>query len=245
MSLSSIDVLISANETDDSLVRGKTTVVIDILRATSTMITALHNGAKSIFPVAGMDQAMRLTSTLDRSAVLTCGERNGLTIEGFDLGNSPLSCTPEIVTGKSMVMTTTNGTQALEKAKHAKKVYIGGFLNAARLMEELKTQGEEVLLVCSGWKGRFSLEDTLFAGYIVHELVNHSKGTPVLTDASTAALALYTHFAPKLVETLLESDHAKRLRDIVGEEEIRYCLTKDACPVLPVFHDGVITLPST
>jgi 2-phosphosulfolactate phosphatase len=242
-----LDIILSANEIEEGQLKGRLVVVIDILRASSTMITALSNGATKIYPVEETDQAFRLVQNMDRKQVLTLGERNGVMIEGFDYGNSPLSCTPEVVGGKQLIMTTTNGTRALEYSKGAEEILVGGFLNYSAILERvegaLKNQ-LPVTLFCAGWRGRPALEDTLFAGSLLNALLE--RGNPSLeplSDAGHMAICL----AQKLdgeapLELVKQSDHARRLADHVGEDEIAVCCSMNACPVLPVMLDGTIEL---
>lgn len=237
-----IDVALTAHEVEDARVRGKQVVIVDILRASSTMITALANGADAIYPVYEMEQAQRLAATLDRASVLTCGERNGLTIQGFDIGNSPMSCTPNIVTGKRLIMTTTNGTHAIEKAKPAKKMYIAGFLNASAVLQALMREEIPVLVVCSGWKGRSSLEDTLFAGYLVHHLLGKKRTSGSLHDSVKMALSLYWQHKDSIEGAILKSDHARRLKGVVDAKEMKYCSSIDVFDVVPVYKEGMIRL---
>lgn len=237
-----IDVALTAHEVDDSRVRGKQVVIIDILRASSTMITALANGADAIYPVYEMEQAQRLAATLDRNSVVTCGERNGVTIQGFDIGNSPFSCTADVISGKRIIMTTTNGTHAIEKAKPAKKMYIAGFLNASAILNAVTQNELDLLIVCSGWKGRSSIEDTLFAGYLAHHLLGKQRTSGSLHDTVKMALSLYWRHKDSMEGAILKSDHARRLKGVVDVKEMKYCAKLDEFDVVPVFKEGMIKL---
>src|SRR5690554_1115604 len=129
--LNELDVFFSVQTFQEEELRGKTVVVVDVLRATSTIVTALANGAKSVIPVADMGEASRISQSIDSDNYLLCGEKNGVQIEGYDLGNSPLEFTPEVVGGKSLILNTTNGTRAIKKSVGAAEVYIASFLNLA------------------------------------------------------------------------------------------------------------------
>lgn len=256
-----VDVAFTALEADAGRVEGRVAVVIDVLRATSTMVTALWNGAERVIPVAEADQALQEAAALreagrkERSGsagevemegksgrILTCGERDGYQLEGFDLGNSPLACTRERVEGRTLVMTTTNGTFALARTRNARKVYIGSFLNASAVADLLKESDLDILLVCSGWKGRFCMEDTLLAGHLLERLQEQDPSEAGWTDSAKLAVAYYKSKQNAITESILDSDHARRLRHLAREEEIRYCCRADQCPCTPSFEDGAVRL---
>jgi 2-phosphosulfolactate phosphatase len=254
-----VDVAFTALEADDGRVEGRVAVVIDVLRATTTMVTALWNGADRIVPVAEAEQALQEASALreagrvgrggsaeegdGRSAfVLTCGERDGYQLEGFDLGNSPLACPRERVEGRTLVMTTTNGTYALARTRKAQKVYIASFLNISAVANQLKVCDSDILIVCSGWKGRFCMEDTLLAGNLLDRLQEQDASEADWTDSAKLAVAYYKSKQDAITESILESDHARRLRHLAREEEIRYCCGADQCPCTPMFENGAVRL---
>jgi phosphosulfolactate phosphohydrolase-like enzyme len=144
-------------------VENKNVVVIDILRATTTMCVAMENGANSIWPVDSVQKAAQAGSSF-----LTAGERNGEKVEGFDLGNSPQEFSEEVVKGRDIVMTTTNGTKAISLSEGAKNIYIASYRNISAVVQELQKQPEDIVLFCSGWKDQVNLEDTLFAGEVIY-----------------------------------------------------------------------------
>jgi 2-phosphosulfolactate phosphatase len=144
-------------------VENKNVVVIDILRATTTMCVAMENGANSIWPVDSVQKAAQ-----SGSSFLTAGERNGEKVEGFDLGNSPQEFSEEVVKGRDIVMTTTNGTKAISLSEGAKNIYIASYRNISAVVQELQKQPEDIVLFCSGWKDQVNLEDTLFAGEVIY-----------------------------------------------------------------------------
>lgn len=254
-----VDVAFTALEADAGRVEGRVAVVIDVLRATSTMVTALWNGADRIVPVAEAEQALQEASALrdagrverggsadegDSSGalVLTCGERDGYQLEGFDLGNSPLACARERVEGRTLVMTTTNGTYALARTRKARKVYVASFLNISAVADQLKECDSDILIVCSGWKGRFCMEDTLLAGNLLDRLQEQDADESEWTDSAKLAVAYYKSKQDAITESILESDHARRLRHLAREEEIRYCCGADQCPCTPMFENGAVRL---
>ncbi len=149
---------------------GGVAVVIDVLRATTTMVHALAAGCDAIIPCLEIDEARRVASELQPARGLLAGERKGLPIEGFDLGNSPSSCTPELCSGRTLVMTTTNGTRAIGACAEADRVLIAAFVNRKATLDALKADGRPIHCVCSGTDGQVSLEDTLLAGALAQEL---------------------------------------------------------------------------
>src|ERR1700761_5589306 len=196
-------------------------VVIDIFRATTSICYGIDNGAEAIIPVSQVEECLAYQEL--HPEYLLAAERNGEVVSGFDFGNSPFSYTKEKVNGKTIVLTTTNGTHALHLSRGAKKVVIGSFLNLTAVCNWLKDQHENVLLVCSGWKNNFNLEDTLFAGAVTEQL----KGNYILDDAAIAAAGLYQIAKNDLRGYLKQSSHSARLEKLGIEEDIRFCLRTD------------------
>jgi 2-phosphosulfolactate phosphatase len=210
-------------------------VVIDVLRATSAITTAFYNGVARMIPVATIEEAQHYKE----QGLIVAAERNGEIVEGFDLGNSPFGYMNGKVKGKTIAITTTNGTQAIEAAKKAKQVVIGSFLNLDVLIDYLKQQKRDVLLLCAGWKSKFNLEDTLFAGAVADALISkydYQTGC----DSAIAASQLYHLAKHDLYEFLGNSSHRNRLHKLNLERDIRYCLTPNQCPVIPVMEEGVL-----
>ncbi len=177
-----VDVFFSPDVVDEASVEGKTAVVIDVIRATSTLVEALANGARAIFPTISTEEAVKLASSLGREDTLLCGERKGLKVEGFDLGNSPAEFTAEVVQGKQLVMTTTNGTRAFFAAEGADRVLAASFMNLSAVAGALdKVAG--LVIVCSGRENRFSLDDALCAGVLVQTLEKGLEEELELNDA--------------------------------------------------------------
>ena len=210
-------------------------VVIDILRATSAITTAFYNGVARMIPVATVEEAQHYKE----QGLIVAAERNGEIVEGFDLGNSPFGYMNGKVKGKTIAITTTNGTQAIEAAKSANQVLIGSFLNLDVLIDHLKQQKRDVLLLCAGWKSKFNLEDTLFAGAVADALIS-KYDFQTHCDSAIAASQLYHLAKHDLYEFLGKSSHRNRLQKLNLERDIRYCLTPNQCPVIPVMEDGVL-----
>ncbi|MDN3550916.1 2-phosphosulfolactate phosphatase [Mucilaginibacter aquaedulcis] len=207
-------------------------VVIDIFRATSSICYGIENGAEAIIPVSQVEEcAAYREKGLD---YLLAAERDGKVVEGFDFGNSPFSYTAEKVAGKTIVLTTTNGTHALHLSRSAKRIVIGSFLNLTALSNWLKSQHENVLLVCSGWKNNFNLEDTLFAGAVIEQL--KTEGFE-LDDAAIAANDLFQLGKGDINEYLKKTSHSERLKKLGIEKDIEFCLQTDVITAIPVL-DG-------
>ena len=203
-------------------------VVIDVLRATSSITYGIENGAEAIIPVMEVDDCLIYA---DRGYLLAA-ERNGEVVEGYDFGNSPFSYTAEKVSGKTVVLTTTNGTRAMHLAQErAQQVIIGSFLNLTAVCEYLNSQNQDVLLLCAGWKGNFNLEDTLFAGAVVEQLQNDFT---FADDSSVAALDMYQLAKGDLRGYLKKSSHSARLIKLNIEEDVKFCLRLDTCKAIPV-----------
>nr|WP_154279267.1 2-phosphosulfolactate phosphatase [Pedobacter petrophilus] len=203
-------------------------VVIDILRATTSITYGIENGAEAIIPVANVEDCLNYAD----KGYLLAAERNGEVVAGYDFGNSPFSYTKEKVGGKTVVLTTTNGTKALHLAqKRAHQVVIGSFLNLDSLCAYLKNQNKNVLLLCAGWKDQFNLEDTLFAGAVVNQLRQKFEH---FDDSSVAAEDLYLLAKDDLRKYLHKSSHSHRLAQLNIEEDVVFCLQLNICEAIPV-----------
>ena len=217
---------------DESIV-----VIIDILRATSAICTALNNGATAIIPVATVEEAKQY----QEKGYLVGAERNAIKLDGFDFGNSPFHYMTEAVKGKEIVLTTTNGTQAIETAKNAYMVVIGAFLNIDALCEMLIRQERSVLLLCSGWKNKFNLEDALFAGAVTEKLTIMNDQY-LLGDGCLALKYLYQTAEKDPYKFLNHSSHKERLARLNLKEDIRYCLKPNQTKIIPVLKDGKLVV---
>ncbi|GAC1311008.1 MAG: 2-phosphosulfolactate phosphatase family protein [Mucilaginibacter sp.] len=207
-------------------------VIIDIFRATSSICYGIGNGAEAIIPVSQVEECAAYREKGFK--YLLAAERDGQVVEGFDFGNSPFSYTTEKVSGKTIVLTTTNGTHALHLSRQAKKIVIGSFLNITSLCSWLKKQDENILLLCSGWKNNFNLEDTLFAGAVIEQL----KDIPFeLDDAAIAANDLYQIGKHDINEYLKKTSHSERLKKLGIEKDIAFCLQLDLTTAIPVLEE--------
>ncbi|OGX82357.1 2-phosphosulfolactate phosphatase [Hymenobacter glacialis] len=219
--------------------RGKVAVIVDILRASSTIVTALGEGVTHVFPVATLDEC---TAYGQEHGCLTAAERDGLPAAGFDLGNSPFGFLDarRPVQGRALSISTTNGTMALRRSLAADAVVVGSFLNLAAVADFVRAQGRDVLVVCAGWKGQFCLEDTVFGGALAARLTPDFDVRS--SDATLAALHLWQQGEPNLSNYLLQSAHVRRLNSLEASKDFEFCLQIDAyAQVLPRWqHDRLI-----
>jgi 2-phosphosulfolactate phosphatase len=213
-------------ELEDSIV-----VIIDILRATSAICTGFEFGVKEFIPVATVEEAQ----AYKKQGYLVGAERNAIKLEWADFGNSPYDYMGDHVKDKTIVLTTTNGTQAVEVAKDAYKVVIGSFLNISALCNWLVKQDKDLVLLCSGWKYRFNLEDALFAGAVVTELTKR-KAYDGLTDSALSVRYLYELAKDDPYKFLANSSHRRRLAKLNLKKDIRYCLQLDKTSIIPILQ---------
>ena len=206
-------------------------VVVDVFRATSAICVAFHYGAEKIIPVATVEEALEYK----KQGMLAGAERNAVKLDGFDFGNSPYDYMGSHVKGQTIALTTTNGTQAIEAARNAYKVVIGSFLNLDVLSEWLVKQNRSVLLLCSGWKNKFNLEDALFAGALTGQLKEKNPNY-VLGDGCLAIKYLYQIGKERPTRFLNYSSHKDRFAKLSLKEDIRYCLNFNMAPVVPVLE---------
>ncbi|MDA9555468.1 2-phosphosulfolactate phosphatase [Pelobium sp.] len=207
-------------------------VVIDIFRATSSICYGIENGAKAIIPVATVDECKSYQS----HGYLLAAERDGKVVEGFDFGNSPFAYDKDKVQDKTIVLTTTNGTYAIDESKKtAYQVIIGSFLNLTSVCNYLKSQDKDVFLLCAGWKNKFNLEDTLFAGAVVHHLKNENY---FLDDSSISANDLYQIAKDDLTGYTAKTSHSERLKKLGIEADIQFCLNVDITTSIPILEDN-------
>jgi len=211
-------------------------VVIDILRATSAMVTAFEHGVDRIIPVATIEEARQY---LGRPGYIVAAERNGEVVEGFAFGNSPLAFREVDLKGKTIVMTTTNGTKAIHLARNARKMVIGAFLNISALTDWLLKQDDNILLLCSGWKDKFNLEDSVFAGAVMDKLLESGK-FGVEEDSSIAAKYLYMAAKENYLSILKAAPRRKRLEQLKLFDDVKFCLTPDQSRMIPELKDGVL-----
>lgn len=215
-------------------------VIIDVLRATSTIATALYNGAKCVIPVDSVSRCIELGKQIDG---ITAGERDGKVAEGLLYGNSPFEYPKEFIQGKTLVLTTTNGTRLLHMAldRGAREIVTGSFPNLTAVCEYLKQQKLPVILGCAAWKNRVNMEDMLFAGAVISNIKNHFS---INCDSSAIAHTLYEDAKEDLVGFMKEkqASHYLRLTGYGLLKDIEYCMKPDIANVLPLYREGKLTV---
>jgi len=232
-----ISVVPTAQQAQDIDFNGKTAVVIDVLRATSVITTALDNGAQEVIPVKTVEQAQSLYAASDPGNTLRGGERNSLKIEGFDLSNSPLEYKRPTVEGKTVILTTTNGTNAINNVNGADEVMLACFRNAAAVVDVIAGR-KDVTIVCAGTEGKFSLDDGLCAGLLIELL---KQKTEVETDDLGLLLhRFYKESKANLLGALSGCFHLKRLFTLGFYDDIRFCLETSCVKTVPVLREGKI-----
>jgi 2-phosphosulfolactate phosphatase len=213
-------------------------IAIDVLRATSTIATALSSGADAVHVFSDMDKLMHESETLPPEKRLRAGERGGCKVTGCDLGNSPLDCTPELMFGRQLFISTTNGTRALQKIQASPTVLAAALINRKAVVDYLvEHQPETVWIVGAGWEGSFALEDTVCAGAIVQSVAERlgcSLEELVGNDEMVSAISLYQQWENDLLGLMHHASHGKRLLRLECLEDLKYCSTLDSLNVLPI-----------
>lgn len=231
-----VDLIISADDIKKDKVLQKSAVVIDMLRATSVITTAINNGCKRVIPVLTIEEAMATKERLEKEVILG-GERKGLKIDGFDFSNSPLEYTREVIEGKTLVMTTTNGTRAIRGSLNAANILIGSVLNGRAVAERLAELKNDVVIVNAGTYGEFSIDDFICSGYIINCL---SKITTVeLSDVAITANYIYSN-NEDINGFAKFAKHYKRIKELNLLEDFEYCCRKDIIKIVPEVIGGEI-----
>lgn len=223
--------LLNSYPVSDSIV-----VIIDVLRATSTIATALFNDAESVVPVTSVEECIAAGS---KDNCITAGERDGKVADGLTYGNTPFQYTKSFVAGKTLVLTTTNGTKLLHQALNNKagSIITGSFANLSAVCNYIVVEKRPVILACAAWKDKVNIEDTLFAGAVISRVKDHFK---IDCDSSKIAETLYTVARGDMFAFMKENDasHYHRLMNYGLEKDIRYCLGTDLANVLVIFKEG-------
>jgi 2-phosphosulfolactate phosphatase len=222
-------------------ISSKTTIVIDVLRASSTIVTALNNGSRSIIPVEDIDRAKQIARDFD-SDVLLCGERGGVRIQGFDLGNSPLDYDSNTVSGKDVILTTTNGTQAIRAAWNSRALFVGAFLNVSSVVRRSLQTGDDIVILCSGRCGTFSLEDSVCAGMFVKKLCVFAGSNIRMRDSALAAMQLFDSLGGDMLSVFRMSEHGKILLSLGMDKDLEFCASVDTYSIVPVLKMGSLQL---
>ena len=217
-------------------------IAVDVLRATSTMATVLAAGGEAVQVFSDLDQLMAVSEQWPAEKRLRAGERGGAKVAGFELGNSPLDCTAELVQGRRLFISTTNGTRALQRIQQAPIVLAAALINRSAVVKFLlEKQPETIWIVGSGWEGSFSLEDTVCAGAIAHSIwqqTDSSLEEIAGNDEVTSAIALYSQWQNDLLGLFHQASHGKRLLRLECLEDLKYCSQTDILDVLPMQHEA-------
>ncbi len=240
-----IDVTFSSGQLDELQLRDRNIIVIDVLRSSTTIAVALHNGAREIIPVASIESAVKISGSLFGEVTLRGGERNGKIIDGFNLGNSPREYTFTNVNGKSIIFCTTNGSVAMHKSRYARNLAIGSFVNISAIVDYIREINGDFQIICSGRAGafgNFSLEDAVCAGMMINKLLDDESIQVDMSDSARASLLLYRNLGRSLPKLLKTCDHGQYLADIGFAEDLKICGSIDSVPVLPVLSGTVIKL---
>jgi 2-phosphosulfolactate phosphatase len=236
-----IEVYLTARSASRDELKGKTVLVIDVLRACSTIVSALDNGARAIIPVADMAEAGKIAEHMDGDTMVMGGERGGVKIEGYQLGNSPLEYTPEAVQGKVVVLNTSNGTAAITRARGAAEVAVASFLNISEAVSFAAAAATDVAIVCAGSDNRVALEDILCAGLILHRLWD-GREPAERSDAAHIAFSQYAQDRARLAQAIAQSNHGQHLTSLGYGEDVARCCEIDTSPLLPVYRDSRLVL---
>lgn len=234
-----VDVIPSIKEVTPQKIYGKTVIILDIFRCTSTIVTASANGCLEIIPVVDVEEAIHVSSRLEAGTFIIAGEIGGEQINGFDLGNSPLEFSKERVFGKKIILSTTNGTRAIKACKPAKNMLVGSFLNAGAVTSCAVGYSRDITIVCAGTKGNLSLEDVMGAGYHVAQLKKYTEDIR-LSELAKTFFYLYEYFKDHLNQLLVTTRSGSNLQRLGYGSDIDYCLQKNIYKVVPVFRQNLI-----
>ena len=238
-----LDVFLSPGELSPGDVAGRVVAVIDVLRASTSIAVALVSGARTIVPVESADVAITRAKQFERSEVVLAGEQKMQPISGFDFGNSPLSFSAEAVAGRTILLTTTNGTRALMGLQGTRDIVVASYVNHAAVSAMLRTAARaetDVAIVCAGDEGHFSLEDAACAGRYVRSLSQRSRSI-VLNDAACACEIIDRKYGDNITKIFRDSSHGKALAEAGFGEDLVACAAVDSYPVVPIYQERQIT----
>jgi 2-phosphosulfolactate phosphatase len=224
---------------DELYFSGKTSVVIDVLRASTVIVTALANGAREVIPVSTVDFAMKVSGNAFGGQTILSGERNTKKVEGFNLGNSPSEYNSEIVSGKSIILYTTNGSKSIVKAKFSENLFICSFGNLPAIGKYLLSLNKDVEIICAGSNGNFNLEDAVCAGRLISEMDKESTDLEI-SDSGRASLVLNKSFGKNIVKLLKETEHGQLLAENGFGADIKDCAQFGTTDLIPHYLSGVI-----
>ena len=233
-----IDIIISADDIIESKLENKIAVVIDMFRATSVIVTALNNGCEEVIPFLTIEETLESSEELNREEYMLGGERRAVKIDGFDLSNSPLEYTKEVVENKKVLITTTNGTRTLTKSNSAKRIIIAAMINAKAVADKLLEINEDVVIINAGTNGNFSMDDYICSGYIINEMLKVDNNIE-LTDISKTANMIYENNSD-IISYVKEATHYSVMKSLELDNDIEYCMKKSIVNNVPEYKDGKI-----
>lgn len=233
-----IDIIISADDIIESKLENKIAVVIDMFRATSVIVTALNNGCEEVIPFLTIEETLESSEELNREEYILGGERRAVKIDGFDLSNSPLEYTKEVVENKKVLITTTNGTRTLTKSNSAKRIIIAAMINAKAVSDKLLEINEDVVIINAGTNGNFSMDDYICSGYIINEMLKVDNNIE-LTDISKTANMIYENNRD-IISYVKEATHYSVMKSLELDNDIEYCMKKSIVNNVPEYKDGKI-----
>jgi len=231
------DLFLIPGPVNEERLSGRTLVMIDVLRASTTICRSLKSGARAVIPVEQPGEAAELRTKIGVEDTILGGERKGLRIENFDLGNSPFEYTPEKVEGKIVILTTSNGTQSYSRAGFSNLIITAGLVNISRVAKKVKDVGKDLVIICAGDEGDFSIEDTLCGGMLLHKLNSEENIKLELNDAASLALLLYRTNSRALKQAIAQSEHGRLLTSIGFGDDVDAATDADSIPVLPILKD--------
>lgn len=233
-----LELLLTPFPLDKADLQNKTVVVVDILRSSTTVCAALIAGARGVIPTTGPGESGDLWTRLGPENAVLAGERQGVKIESFQYGNSPAEFTPETVGGRNVILCTTNGTGIFGRTGGAGRVVSGALVNISSLTAEVAAWGNDVVVVCAGREGGFSIEDTLCGGMLIDRLNITSGEHVTLNDAGSLARLLYDEMGSSMRQAVAQGEHGRFLASIDLERDIDICTEIDSMPIVPVLKDG-------
>jgi 2-phosphosulfolactate phosphatase len=236
------EVCFSSLRLEELQLKDKNVVVLDVLRAGTSIAVALSNGARQIIPVNNVENAVRIASGMSAEVTLKAGERYAKMIEGFQFGNSPLEFTPTTVGGKTIIFLTTNGTTAVVKGRHARNLVMGAFVNLGRMVDFLAGLREDFTVICAGKENSFSMEDAVCAGRLLNRLSAVSDIEFSYDDSAVAAMSLDKVHGKATLKMLKNSDHGRYLTSIGYGADLKVCAAVDTVPVLPRLEGTVLKI---
>lgn len=236
-----ISVIASARDVHCEIIEEKNVVIIDVLRATSVIVTALANKAEYIIPMESIEKAQAYFRDNESKHLVLCGERDTKIIAGFHFGNSPLSYTKENINGKIIIQTTSNGTRTIKACDKGLRIYIASFLNVEAIVNQLLYDKTDTVIVCSGTNNQYSMDDALCAGMIISLLEQKAKIS--MTDLSWGMKEIYEKYSSCLYSFLSKAcSHFKVLQQNGFKEDLNYCLQQNVYNIVPVYSQGCIRI---